>query len=688
MATLPSVLDLGSVKPSKPGGAIGYNPVPRNSGADAEALQNLGNVITKSADVIQKHVDTVKTEDAYNQLIQKSLDLSDGDNGFRKVKGSNAINGDMINTYGGKFDSTVKNLASTLDNADQRSMFMQRANATALQFKHEMLNHLTQENEVYSKQVLSSGVEVESQKAALNYGNEDAVNASLARVNGLVSAEASRTGVTGDGLKAAQLNAMSQIHTAVVGQMIKDDKDFDGADNWIKDHKEQMTSDTMYKLERLVSSMRQNNSNDMKVTIQDKLRDMEAMASRGQTPPPGYISDSDIRTAYPNDSARGQIVSRQVAATYKFAGQVSHLNQLTNDQIEQYVTKTTVPQIGAPEGYAEAERHNEMLQSIGSTIIKQRMLDPMSYAQQQNIGVVNSIDFNTKDWTQELSNRERTAKLMNEKFGSPLMLLTRTESADLGAILNASDGMSKVALLDQLRASINDPMAYNGVIQQIRPDSPVTAFIGDLMQKQHVQESGAVKVQPITTATHWFSPDETMSPRDVALRIAQGESILNPTKGDRLTDGKPKFDLPPDKQLHAVWDRVVGDAYRGMPNTYNTSYQAFKAFYAAEAASQGKYDSVIETDIAEKAARVVSGGVTNAVGGKNVLLPWGMSQDEFYLKAKAAWEQARKDNELPENADFGSIALDNFAGEGRYAVRAGSGPVYGKNGEPIILTVK
>jgi hypothetical protein len=264
---------------------------------------------------------------------------------------------------------------------------------------------------------------------------------------------------------------------------------------------------------------------------------------------------------------------------------------------------------------------------------------------------------------------------MTNQFGTPMALMTKDEAKAFSTFASNMTSVEKVNLFTNVRRSLTDD-AYQAVMGQIRADSPVTAMAGSMLGKE---------TQIVTKEGGWFSSPTTLPGFSVADRVLQGEDLLNPTTGERDAMGRGKFPMPSDTDMRSQWAALTGDAYRASPDTEATAYQAYRAFYAAEAARRGDYSGQFNSDVADMAARAVSGGVTE-IGGYNILLPWGLDEETTMNQLNKQWPQTRKQAGIPDGTDLEDVALTTV-GNGVYMVTDGTAPLRDKNGRVVYMRV-
>lgn len=327
-------------------------------------------------------------------------------------------------------------------------------------------------------------------------------------------------------------------------------------------------------------------------------------------------------------------------------------------------------------GFAgRSKRYDALLQSA-KTIVTERTTDPIQFAANRKLMTIVPLDpSDPVAFSAELKNRATVSRTMTNQFGTPMALMTKDEAKAFSTFASNMTSVEKVNLFTNVRRSLTDD-AYQAVMGQIRADSPVTAMAGSMLGKE---------TQIVTKEGGWFSSPTTLPGFSVADRVLQGEDLLNPTTGERDAMGRGKFPMPSDTDMRSQWAALTGDAYRASPDTEATAYQAYRAFYAAEAARRGDYSGQFNSDVADMAARAVSGGVTE-IGGYNILLPWGLDEETTMNQLNKQWPQTRKQAGIPDGTDLEDVALTTV-GNGVYMVTDGTAPLRDKNGRVVYMRV-
>lgn len=328
-------------------------------------------------------------------------------------------------------------------------------------------------------------------------------------------------------------------------------------------------------------------------------------------------------------------------------------------------------------GYEGSVKRYGILAKAIDQVNSDRAADPISYAQQIKVGNVKPLPFNNlEQFGSELSARVGVAKTMQSQYGTPLQLMTKQEAATLTAGFEKMTTPEKLSYIKTMGKSISDPAAYRAVMQQIAPDSPVTAMAGMIMQKQ-----SAVSVE------HWFKANDVYQQADVAGIMLEGEALLNKAKTAKNEDGKSKgIAMPPDKDLRGDFADQVGKAFANDPNGADFAFQAVKSYYAGKSAREGDFSGEINSNRLKQAITAVTGGVSDVNGKGDVLRPWGMNETVFNDSLKFAFDVKMKQLGLSDKPEgkFGLYGLQS-AGDSKYLLRAGTGYMTDKSGQPVVL---
>lgn len=382
-----------------------------------------------------------------------------------------------------------------------------------------------------------------------------------------------------------------------------------------------------------------------------------------------------FQKAYGADQGQQRYENYQKAQV--MAGDIGAVKLMPPEQQTQMLERYK-PDPNAPD-YAVATKRYAILAQAVNQVNQERAKDPMQYAITNGIGNAQPIDFNNlENLGPQLASRAAIAKTMQDTYRVPATMLTQAEASTLSAGFGNMTVEQKKGYLSAIQKAVTDPAAYRGILQQIAPDSPVTAVAGAILQKQSFGVS------------HWFKADEDYRPGDVAGLILEGEALLNPNKAQKKQDGIGKaFPMPDDSKLRPDFTDRVGAAFAGLPGSADTAYQAVRAYYAGKLARLGDYSGEVNTRVLQEAITAVTGGVTDVNGKGEVLRPWGMGETQFEDAAKAAFQAEIKRMGLTgSNADhWGAYGLQS-AGDGRYLVKSGGGYLIDPaTSRPVMLNI-
>ena len=337
---------------------------------------------------------------------------------------------------------------------------------------------------------------------------------------------------------------------------------------------------------------------------------------------------------------------------------------MSNEQQDKLLQKYQ-PDPNRPEFYAATKERQAVLAQAINEVRTERNKDPISFAMKNNIGGLQKLNFDdVPAFGAEISKRYGVAMEMSRSFGTPFQIMTPGEKDYMLDRYSKLTDQGKIAFLATLNANTLNANVYRSIVQQIAPDSPVTAVVGNLVG---ISSAATFKTD------NWFTKDEvrTYDPKVVALTILQGEQLLNPSKGDKASDGRVSgMKLPKEDDMRLEFADTVGNSFSHQGKEYDVTYQAVKAYYVAKSVAAGNFNQDrVDTKIWNEAVEAVTGGVTEVNGKTQVRRPWGMTETAFIDGAKAAFQAETK--RLGLNLNYEEYGLEN-SGDG-YLVRHGSG---------------
>ena len=329
------------------------------------------------------------------------------------------------------------------------------------------------------------------------------------------------------------------------------------------------------------------------------------------------------------------------------------------------------------EGFANRSARYNVLQKSAAQIITDRNKDPIQFAEARGLMPVGQLDpVNPDAFSAELQNRATIGKTMRKEYGAPTRLLKQGEAEAFSNMLGNMTPVQKTDFLKQISRSL-DRDSYTAVMQQLAEGVPVTALAGRMMVND-----GSILLRE----GNFYSSEESISVANVASRILKGEELLNPSEETKKLIGKASYPMPTETLLRPAWASVVGDAYRGDVQSELVSYQAFRAYYAAEMAERGDNTGRYDSTIAKRAARAVSGGVTDWNGSK-IILPFGMPADTTLTILRSQFDKYRGVASIPKDAELDDYELMTIE-DGKYAVLQGTTPLVDNNGRFVVVQAK
>jgi len=386
------------------------------------------------------------------------------------------------------------------------------------------------------------------------------------------------------------------------------------------------------------------------------------------------LSEVDYVKAYgPLDGPQRYANYQQIAV---MGNDMQTLKLATPEQMAATVERYK-PQPNTP-GYELATKRYDAMVKAAESVTQKRQADPILYAQQNKIGGAGALNFNDQAaFGAEIGKRQGVAATMQQTYQTPYQLLSKTEAQTLSQGFERMTTQQKVGYLETIRRSVPDPMAYRTIMQQVAPDSPVTAMAGMILSKQAE-----------VTRSSWFGMSKEVFPsQDVAAIVLEGEALMNPGKAAKAEGGTGKaFPMPKEQDMRDAFSNQVGKAFASDPNGAAFAFQAVKSYYAGKAARDGDITGALDGGRLKDAITAVIGGVTDINGKGEVIRPWGMDESLFKNAAKAAFDKAIQANGYKGTQldVWGSYGLQSV-GDSKYLARTGTGYLVDKSGRPIVL---
>lgn len=461
------------------------------------------------------------------------------------------------------------------------------------------------------------------------------------------------------------------------------DKDPKTALKELKSEGDPIIDGTPFKIRNQMIAHAENESNKIDQTMQTQLnldtQNAETQAQLGIAPSIKGRTKAEFMVAYKDPVIAGEKWA-QYSIARETAESVSTYKSRPSSELMGLVLSEKATDPNDP--HLAVTARNELIQrAAAATIIQNRQKDPWQYAQDNGEFDAKPLDPSSQDFALQV--RERVAALpgIAKQYGMTKPdVFSGSEAKALTRQLDALPPQQRIDMLQQLHAGVGNDDVFLNAMQSIRPDSPVTAFVGAISSM-----GGDINLG-----------DKTLSKESVATTMAIGEDLLNKDKQSRQSDGGKgsSFVMPKDNELRRRFMDNVGDAYAGRPENLERDYQAFRAYYAGSIAQThggGNSDDSVDSRTADAAIVASTGGITKwgggfFGGGKKVILPYGMPEDEFKNKVTSIWNQMQPALGATKTS-VSDLSLVPSGSDGRYALAIGTQFVQDKQGNPVVIDV-
>ncbi|HED3824669.1 TPA: hypothetical protein R4218_000111 [Klebsiella pneumoniae] len=413
---------------------------------------------------------------------------------------------------------------------------------------------------------------------------------------------------------------------------------------------------------RQADQIRRQQQAEYRTAIDSQVRDATAAYMRGvEFPnPPG---EADFMAAYgvrEGNQRYTEFRNTQIAGQY-----IGSFRNMPTSSITAYVNqlKPTPEQTG--EGYASRAALYDNVVSAANQVIKQRQADPIQFS--LSSGQAKPIDMtNQNNFGQTIAVRASQVSGLSKSYGTPLTFFSKEEANQIGTFFRDAPVSQQSAYLDTIRQSTGGGQVYMAALQQISANAPSAAVAGILMDKPG----------GIVAEKSWFSSDITVSPESAAQTILSGSAARRGTK-----DAKG-IAMPKDTELLPDFTDIVKDAFAGDSDGASMAYDIAKDYYAGIMAKKGVVSGEMDSSVWKQAVNVATGGVYDYNGMGSVLLPWGMSADQFDKQVDQAWKSQVIDAGI--KAPPGQYGLQSY-GDSQYLVKLGTGYLLKQDGTPVVI---
>ncbi|EKT7900119.1 hypothetical protein ACT49M_000813 [Klebsiella oxytoca] len=413
---------------------------------------------------------------------------------------------------------------------------------------------------------------------------------------------------------------------------------------------------------RQADQIRRQQQAEYRTAIDGQVRDATAAYMRGVDfpNPPG---EADFMAAYgvrDGNQRYTEFKNTQIAGQY-----IGSFRNMPTSSITAYVKQLEPTPEQTGEGYASRAALYDNVVTAANQVIKQRQADPVQFSlasgQAKPINMTNQNNFG-----QSIALRASQAAEMAKSYGTPLTFFSKEEANQIGTFFRDAPVSQQSAYLDTIRQSTGGGQVYMAALQQISTNAPSAAVAGILMDKPG----------GIVAEKSWFSSDVNVSPETAAKTILSGAAAR---KGSNDVKG---IAMPKDSELMPDFTDIVKDAFAGDANGAAMAYDIAKSYYAGVMAKKGVVSGEIDNDTWKQAVNVATGGVHDYNGMGSVLLPWGMSAEQFDKQVDQAWKSQVVDAGI--KAPPGQYGLQSY-GDSQYLVKLGTGYLLKQDGTPVVI---
>ncbi|WP_338505122.1 hypothetical protein VRC35_11185 [Erwinia aphidicola] len=398
---------------------------------------------------------------------------------------------------------------------------------------------------------------------------------------------------------------------------------------------------------------------------------------------PNAPGQKDFIAAYGfNDGSRRfeEFQNNQVAGKY-----IGAFRTMPSSSITEYVSGLK-NQLGEGEGFAGRASAFDHVEAAAKQVIGQRESNP--YQAAIDLGAFKPISSsNPVDIAAEVNNRSASSDQL-KAIGINAPLLSKEEAAAIsGKVRGTTDVNQAITMLQSFGREMQ-PQALRSVAAAIAPDSAATAYSALILGQQDNQYNN--RGQTIAYS-QFVSYKPTLDKYEAAKTILQGDQLVNPTKAQKDAGISP-VKLPSDDKLKQTFDDSVGTAFSHNPQARQMAWSIYKSAYAGLAYTNGDGDGLntktVDSDLAEKAVSMATGGVYKGLNGGDVVMPFGMDKSTFKDRYTTSAEAALKGAGLNPSGQRNFIPVN--VGDGQYRLVTGSGrwATDPKTGAPVTVRVQ
>lgn len=413
---------------------------------------------------------------------------------------------------------------------------------------------------------------------------------------------------------------------------------------------------------RQTDALAKQQQSEYKAVIDSRVRDASAAYMRG-VDFPDAPTQTDFLAAYgvrEGNLRYTEFKNTQIAGQY-----IGSFRNMPTSSIQAAVENLKPDTGETGEGYAARAQTYDAVVSAASTVLAQRKADPVQFS--LSAGQTQPIDMtNENSFGKTIALRASQAGELAKSYGTPLTFFSKEEASQIGTFFRDAPVSQQSAYLDTIRQSTGGGQVYMSALQQISVNAPSAAVAGILMDKP-----GGVVAEK-----NWFNPDVTVSPGTASQTILSGAAAR---KGTKDVKG---IVMPKETDMRLQFTDTVQDAFAGDAQGAAMAYEVAKDYYAGVMSQRGDFSGELDNNTWKQAINVATGGTYDYNGMGNVLLPWGMSSEQFDSQVNQAWQSQIVEAGI--KAPPGQYGLQSY-GDSKYLVKLGTGYLLKEDGSPVVI---
>lgn len=413
---------------------------------------------------------------------------------------------------------------------------------------------------------------------------------------------------------------------------------------------------------RQADQIRKQQQAEYRTSIDSRVRDASAAYMRG-VDFPDPPTQTDFLAAYgvrEGNTRYTEFRNTQIAGQY-----IGSFRTMPTSSITAYVDQLKPGTDETGEGYASRAQTYDAVVSAANAVMAQRKADPVQSS--LSAGQTKPIDMsNQSNFGKTIALRASQAGELAKSYGTPLTFFSKDEANQIGTFFRDAPVSQQSAYLDTIRQSTGGGQVYMAALQQISTNAPSAAVAGILMDKP-----GGVVAEK-----NWFNPDVNVSPETASQTILSGAAARKGTKDVKGVT------MPKEADMRLEFTDTVKDAFAGDAQGATMAYEVAKDYYAGVMSQKGDFSGELDNNVWKQAINVATGGTYDYNGMGNVLLPWGMSSEQFDSQVNQAWQSQIVEAGI--KAPPGQYGLQSY-GDSQYLVKLGTGYLLKDDGSPVII---